>query len=148
VNLGTEIPFVRLDQFDLSVQTATSEEIVATLFPGIASGSYLSVAPGPDHTRRVLFDVAVGLDGAVGPPGLPGPAGPSGPIGPVGPPGPAAVQGLAAPGTIAATVIGRAPIMAIRLRSCLPRSSGDTLSHHTARLPMPPLAVIRGALPL
>jgi hypothetical protein len=76
LNLGTGTPVVRLDLFDLNVQTSTSEQIVADLFPGMQSGSYLlSVSPGPEYTREMLFEVAVGLDGAVGPQGPAGDAG-------------------------------------------------------------------------
>ena len=119
LNLGTDTPLVRLDLFDLTVQTATSELIVADLFPGMPSGSYLlSVSPGPDYNKQVLFEVAVGLIGAVGPqgpagePGAIGPAGPAGligPIGPAGPTGPAGPQGPAGPGGVVISAGAVAP---------------------------------------
>ena len=98
LNLGTAVPLVRLDLTDLNVQTATSQLVVADLPAAISPGSYLlSLSPGPSYGRQVLFEVAVGLDGAAGaqgPPGAPGPIGPPGPPGPAGPQGPEGPAGF------------------------------------------------------
>jgi hypothetical protein len=107
-NFGDAMPTVTLGDVSLAVTTFNDSEIVATLPPGIARGSYLLIViragtvpvqstPFQFTVQSVPFQVtlgAVGPPGPEGPPGPPGPQGAQGPQGLQGPPGPQGPSGL------------------------------------------------------
>lgn len=93
-------PYVVLNNQELTVTSANSSTIVATLPPAILStpGSYEFTIERPRHSLTARFIVtigAVGPTGPVGPPGVQGAQGEEGPIGPQGPQGEQGPQGPA-----------------------------------------------------
>lgn len=85
----------------LTVTTATSTLVIATLPQGVAAGTYLLTMTTAGGTQEEFW-VALGAQGVPGPVGPAGPTGatgpigatgPSGPIGPPGPTGPTGPQG-------------------------------------------------------
>ena len=97
-----------LNNQELTVASANSSTIVATLPPAILStpGSYELTIERPRHSLTARFIVtigAVGPTGPVGPPGVqgaPGQQGPAGPEGPQGEQGPQGPAGSTAPPTV------------------------------------------------
>ena len=101
-------PQVTLDLMPLTVLSATSTEVVASVAGTFPEGTYLiTVSRGPSTTESGAFAVAIyheplplviqGPSGPTGPAGPAGPAGPTGPAGPQGPAGPAGATGPAGP---------------------------------------------------
>jgi Collagen triple helix repeat (20 copies) len=107
-------PVVTLDLMPLTVLSATSTEIVASLSGNFPEGTYLvTVSRGQGAVDNGAFAVAIyheeagqTIQGPAGPAGPQGPAGPMGPVGPqgangaagaVGPAGPAGPQGPTGP---------------------------------------------------
>ncbi len=81
----------------LTVTSATTTHVVATLPPNVAAGTYLLTLTTAYVGYSEEFWVTLGAQGAPGPQGPPGPTGPAGakgdtgvagPPGPTGPPGP------------------------------------------------------------
>lgn len=118
--LASAPPVVTIDLQLLTVISATSTEIVASLAGTFPEGTHLiTVSRGNSETENGAFAVAIyheeygqgspgpagpagpagvaGATGAVGPTGPQGPAGPAGPQGPAGPVGPAGSAGPAGP---------------------------------------------------
>src|SRR5215467_4004860 len=111
---GSAPPVVTLDLQPLTVISATSTEIVASLSGTFPEGTYLiTVSRGNNENENGAFAVAIyheeygqgssgptgpaGPAGEVGPAGVPGATGPVGPAGPQGPAGPAGAAGPAGP---------------------------------------------------
>ena len=96
-------PQVQLQDFLLTVLSATPQEIVVHLPSAVGDGSYLMVVSKGSRTMdRDVFNVTVttpqpGPQGPAGEAGATGPAGPAGATGPAGPTGPAGATGPAGP---------------------------------------------------
>ena len=88
---------VTLSGTPLVVQSATPTQLVVTLPPSFAPGTYrLEVGRGPAHRDGDdggSLDITIGADGPVGPLGPQGPAGVTGSLGPIGPIGPVGAAG-------------------------------------------------------
>jgi collagen triple helix repeat protein len=93
---------VTLDLMPLTVLSATSTEVVASVAGTFPEGTYLiTVSRGPSTTESGAFAVAIYheaspqiIQGPEGPEGPAGPAGATGPAGPSGPQGATGPQGL------------------------------------------------------
>jgi len=102
-DFGTLLPTVNLADVSLGVTTFSDTDIVVTLPPGIARGSYWLVVIRPEpvpvsvQVHSLPFQVTLGAVGPPGPEGFPGPPGPPGPQGRAGPPGSAGPQGPPGP---------------------------------------------------
>ena len=111
---GSAPPVVTLDLQPLTLISATSTEIVASISGTFPEGTYLiTVSRGNSENENGAFAVAIyheeygqgssgpagpaGPAGAVGPAGVPGATGPVGPAGPQGPAGPAGPAGAVGP---------------------------------------------------
>lgn len=91
---GTTAPHVFVETTMLTVVFSTDTQIVATLPPAIADGTYLlTVVRGTQAVDRDVFHLSVHAPV----PGPPGPAGPQGPQGEVGPQGPQGETGATGP---------------------------------------------------
>jgi hypothetical protein len=95
---GTQAPTVFLEEFTLTVVSATDTQLIVHLPEAVADGTYLlTVVRGPSAFDRDVFHFAVQspqiVTGAVGPQGEAGPQGPQGEAGPQGPQGEAGPQG-------------------------------------------------------
>jgi collagen triple helix repeat protein len=101
-------PVVSLDLLPLTVLSATSTEVVASLSGTFPDGTYLiTVSRGQSAVDSGAFAVAIyheeshqgvqGPAGPAGPAGAVGPAGPAGAVGPAGPAGPAGAVGPTGP---------------------------------------------------
>lgn len=95
-------PVVTLDLMPLTVLSATSTEIVASLSGNFPEGTYLvTVSRGQGAVDNGAFAVAIYHEEAPqtiqGPAGPAGPQGPAGPMGPMGPKGPNGASGPAGP---------------------------------------------------
>lgn len=96
---GRHAPQVMVEEFSMTVMSATDTEIVAYLPAAVPDGTYLlTVNKGPSQAERDVFNFAVQSAKVVeGPMGPAGPEGPMGPAGPAGPMGPAGATGPAGP---------------------------------------------------
>jgi hypothetical protein len=98
-------PEVTLDLLPLTVLSATSTEVVASMSGTFPDGTYLlTVSRGPSATESAAFALAVYsepaplvITGPMGPQGPSGPAGPTGLTGATGPAGPQGPIGLTGP---------------------------------------------------
>lgn len=104
-NFGQHAPYVYVEEFPMSVTSATDEQLVIHLPAGVPDGSYLlTVTRGPSPHDRDVFHFALhsvetieGPAGPAGPQGEAGPAGPQGEQGPAGPQGEVGPQGPTGP---------------------------------------------------
>jgi hypothetical protein len=110
-NFGGRKATVFCEATEMSVLSATDEELVASFPASSLSGTFLfTVLKGNSNNDRDVFYVTTSagttITGPQGPQGIPGPAGPMGPQGPQGatgpqgapgPQGPAGAQGPAGP---------------------------------------------------
>jgi hypothetical protein len=93
-NLGTA-PTAVLQTTTLAIVSATGSQVVATLPPGVAPGSYLLAVTNGGRTAE--FSVTTGAVGPTGPTGLQGPAGATGAQGSPGPQGLTGATGAVGP---------------------------------------------------
>jgi len=95
-----EIPLLSLSGYDLTVESYSTDSIIAELPPGILNGDYLlTIRTGSSVHQYESYNLTIGAVGPPGPEGPPGPIGekgdpgPQGPPGPEGPPGPIGEKG-------------------------------------------------------
>ena len=103
LNFPAAAPLVTLEGAPLNVISNNTTQVIATLPPGTAAGTYLlrvieQAGAGPLGGRSsASFNATIGAEGPVGPVGPAGPAGPQGVPGPQGPPGITGPQGPIGP---------------------------------------------------
>jgi hypothetical protein len=95
---GSHAPTVFLEEFTLTVVSATDAQLIVHLPEAVADGSYLlTVVRGPSPHDRDVFHLAIQspqiVTGPAGPQGETGPQGPQGETGPQGPQGETGPQG-------------------------------------------------------
>lgn len=102
---GTAQPQVFVETTELTVLQSTDSEIVATLPPAMADGTYLlTVARGSHAFDRDVFHFSVQAP-VPGPPGPQGETGPQGPAGPAGADGVDGAQGIQGPAGVSGYVV-------------------------------------------